>query len=1149
MASKNTIGSRIVIEGEKEYNASLKRIKAEQAELRSEMKLCTESYKENENTIEALTKKHELLTKQIETQEKAVEAQKKMLTNASKAQEDAKKQTENYKTALVSAEKELQKMEQTADTSTEVLEAQKKEIQDLNNKLVLSQQGYDKAEAAVTRYQTSLNNSQANLQGLKNELSKTNTYMSEAKQSVDGCAESIDKYGKAVNKAEEKSEEFGEAATASINALAGALVATGIAKGIGEITDALIDCSEVAKVFETNMAKVYTIADEAVVSQNEMAAQILGQSTALVQSSSDMAEAAYNAISAGVDTANAVDFAATSTKLAVGGFTNAATAVDILTTAVNAYGLEVSEATEISDMLITTQNLGKTEVNDLAANMGKVIPLAAAYNMKMSQLSSTYAILTANGIKTAESTTYIKAMLNELGDSGSSVSEILVNSTGKSFSQLMEDGYSLGEVLKILGDDVNGDTGAFNELWSSSEAGIGALSLLGSGVDEFNNVLSQMENSTGATQAAFEKMTDTTEYAEKKMKIAIENLKIAIGQELNPELKNMYDTGANAFDWATKFIQEHPEAVKAITVIVTALGTAAIAVGGLTVAIAALNAVLTIASPVTALLMAAIAGLAGAVGTLIVTQEKEQTLQEAKIAADKEEIKNIREKVASIKEEMDQENTRLSKIKTLITDISNLNNMYGLSVAEQQEMVDKVAILNQEMPELNLSIDEQTGKLNELTSAFEARARVMVAQEEENAIQEESIKLLEAKTEATDAFTRKQQEYDEGLQKIADLEKRHAELLAQEEEEWATLGFTRIETSEALGEVEIKLYDAQDAQARLTQELRDSESVMSEASEEYNNYAEGIDSLKNATEGVNTVQIEYKGTTHDVTTAVAADMQTLQAAYDEAQTAAEESLKTQVGLFEELSTKSDLTTGKMADNLDSQTQAFTQYKDDMLAASELVEEGLMDEGLLGSLQSLGMDGAGYLHELVTASKEDASAYAEVITKYKEMVEARTELSETIGDLQTDYSNSMDELLGVQTEKYGELVTNTEGTYDEIQLALEEALAKMVTTQETGIGDMVTCVADNYDDIKGATEGLTDAAIKGITDTLVIADDGSSEVFTALGRKIPESMAEGIRAGQDLVSGAVQEVINNAIDNADMSVISGAIDRKLGQAFQ
>lgn len=83
----------------------------------------------------------------------------------------------------------------------------------------------------------------------------------------------------------------------------------------------------------------------------------------------------------------------------------------------------------------------------------------------------------------------------------------------------------------------------------------------------------------------------------------------------------------------------------------------------------------------------------------------------------------------------------------------------------------------------------------------------------------------------------------------------------------------------------------------------------------------------------------------------------------------------------------------------------------------------------------------------------------------------------------------------------------------------------------------------------AAAGLIDAASEGIEKKLVIVDDGSSEVFSALGAKIPESIATGIRAGQDKVTEAVQEVIDNAIDRADLSGIASAIDRKLGEAFE
>ncbi len=1145
MGAKHTIGSRIVIEGEKEYNESLRRIREEHKELNSEMKLCTETYREQANSVEALQKKQEILTKQIDAQGRQVESQRKMLENAGRAQEEAGKKTEQYKNALAAAEKELEKMESSSEASTEAIEAQKKEIQDLNSKLMLSQQEFDKAEAATVKYQTALNNSEADLKKLENELDRTGSYLEEAGESADGCAKSIDNYGRKTKEAGENAENFGARSANAVNALAGALVAAGIEEKVEKIAGVLMECSEAGAKFETSMAKVYTIAKENVVAQEEMSAQILKSSAELKQFTGDMNNAAYNAISAGVDTADAVNFVEKSTKLAVGGFTDASTAVDILTTALNAYGLEVGKTTEISDMLITTQNLGKTTVNELASNMGRVIPLAAAYNVNMANLSATYAKLTANGIKTAESTTYIKAMLNELGDSGSVVSKILQEQTGESFASLMEQGYSLGEVIDILGQSVDGNTGAFNELWSSSEAGIGALSLLGSGVKEFNRVLDAMESSSGATQEAFEKMTDTTEYAQKRMQVAIENLKIAIGSELNPVLKGLYDDGANAFEWATEFVQEHPEVVKAIAVVVGALGTAAVAMGTLTAAVAALNVLLTVASPVTLLLAAAVAAVGGALGALILTQEKEQTQLEKQIEATKEETEVQQERLDAINAELEAMEARIQKQRQLIQSIVQLNAKEDLSVQEKAELADKVAILNEMMPQLNAQIDEQTGKLSESTEAFAENARAMVAIDEGNSSLELRKQYTEELVRVQREYEERQREYNDAAERANELEEQYNKLLEEKAEAY---GYTMAESAADVLQLKEKLDEARNSEYTFQTALQDTETQLSQTQETINNLTDCIEANKDATNENNLVQVEYKGIAKEVTVDVASSMWELEGAYKAARDAAEESLKSQVGLFEELSTKSDLSTEEMAANLQSQTEAFNQYKEDLLAASALVEKGLLDEGLLGSLQELGMDGSGYLHELVEASREDAEAYADVVASYQEMIDARAELADAIGDLQVGYTDKLDEMLGLQTQKYGELVTTTEESYAELQKSVEEALAEMVTMQEDGMASMVETVTQAYPEMEDAVAGLCDVAQKGLADSLVVVDDGSSEVFKGLGKKIPESVAQGILEGQDLVREAMQDVINNAVANADLSGIAAEIDRQLGKAF-
>lgn len=280
--------------------------------------------------------------------------------------------------------------------------------------------------------------------------------------------------------------------------------------------------------FESAMAKVGTIADTTKVPLESLSSQVLQVSGDMHIGANEIAEAAYQAISAGQDTGNAVAFAGQASMLATAGFTSTTSAVDILTTALNAYGKGADEAGHVSDVLLTTQNLGKTSVDELAGSMGRVIPLAAAYNVSMENLSSGLAIMTANGIATAEASTYTKSMLNELGDTGSTVGKILQQQTGKSFAELNADGKSLGDVLQVLYDSVGGNATKFAGLWSSVEAGTGALSLASSGADKFNGVLQQMQADSGATQTAYDTMTNTMAYKLDGVKTNAQNLGTAL---------------------------------------------------------------------------------------------------------------------------------------------------------------------------------------------------------------------------------------------------------------------------------------------------------------------------------------------------------------------------------------------------------------------------------------------------------------------------------------------------------------------------------------------------------------------------------------------------------------------------------------------
>ena len=363
----------------------------------------------------------------------------------------------------------------------------------------------------------------------------------------------------------------------------------------------LVPAVKGAMDFEDQIAKVRTLIDETKYNTDGLADMFIKLSNESGRSTSELTEAGYQALSAGVKFNQMNDFLQTAVNLSKVGFTETATAVDVLTTSINAYGDKALTAEEYANRLVLTQNKGKTTVDELAASMGRVIPTAAGLGVSFDNLATAYVALTSQGMSTRISTTYLNALLQELGKTGSTVSDVLYNQTGKSFTELMNEGNSLGDIISMLGLESAGlsdkmkqltDSGiepaealeqlaasgdanavAFMNMFGSSTAASAALSLLNYGADEFNNTMNEMADSDSVMAEALEKLNTNGAKLRKTLN-ELKNLFLVIGSNALDVLAPAIESVGNFIgDLVVKFT-EAPKGVQKFISVVLMIATA-----------------------------------------------------------------------------------------------------------------------------------------------------------------------------------------------------------------------------------------------------------------------------------------------------------------------------------------------------------------------------------------------------------------------------------------------------------------------------------------------------------------------------------------------------------------------------------------------
>jgi hypothetical protein len=225
----------------------------------------------------------------------------------------------------------------------------------------------------------------------------------------------------------------------------------------------------------------------------------------------------------------------------------------------------------------------------------------------------------------------------------------------------------------------------------------------------------------------------------------------------------------------------------------------------------------------------------------------------------------------------------------------------------------------------------------------------------------------------------------------------------------------------------------------------------------------------------------------------------------------------------------------MKSNLESQTTVMNTYSEDMLKAAQLVEDGLMDEGLLGEIKDMGIQGAGYLHELVTSAETDGDKFKEVMDSWSDMEDAKNNLAETMADIETNFTETQDAI-----------VQKSQETQDTISENAEHWKANHVDIWSGTYSSVKKAIDDSKSDVETSSGKVAQGAVDKSKDVLEIDEQGESGKGKEIGGSYGGSVATGILDSESEILDAIDSIFDAADERARSRASN--LDRIMGEAF-
>ena len=946
--------------------------------------------------------------------------------------------------AVEATRKRLEMLRQQYDNIQREMEETGNESADMKNKLLAKQLQIDKTSASLEKQTAKLNE-------LSGALEEAGINTDDLSHSSEQLAGKIDTLKKKQGEAADKAMTFGDKAGQAFNQVHEAIVAAGIAVALKEIYEYFASCAQASMDFEsaiTGVAKTTDLTDEELAAMSD---SIKALSTEIPATTEEIAAVTEAAGQLGIQKDALLDFTEIMTMLGTATNMTADEAATSLARFANITGMATDNYGRLGSVIVDLGNNFATTESEIVAMGTRLASAGKLAGLTEPEIMALAAAMSSVGIEAEAGGTAMTQTLNAIekavAKGGDDLAEFarIAGMSSEEFSSAWKN-----DAMSALTSFIGG----LGKLDEQGESTVLVLEDLGlTGIRQSNMLKSlglaadQMTSAVNTANTAWQQNTALTNEANKRyataqsrltmMQNAYNNLKVAIGDAYTPALSEAYGVGTKVLNEISKFVQANPGVVAAITGLSTALGAAAVAAAAFALKAkiaAAAAAFLTTVTPGVNVIM----GVAAAVG--VVTAG---IIALASSAANDAvpSVKELTEAARGMREAMDEAKATYDDTVTSTMAAAGVADTYigkleemeaaGLNTDEQHRQYhNTLALLCQVVPELADYIDLETDTINGGTEALRANTEAWKQNAMQQAYQDQltelysqySAVLIEAE-ENSIGLTKAQYSLEAAQQKLSDtyaqMDALWADAQKQADAYYDQYGYYTDATaflSQEYYDLQNSIYDTNNEIWAAEKSIKNYNKAMEEdadaVSEAEAEIALAEEAVKNLTASMNEgtgASEEAAAQVSEFQAAISGVQEKINAlveSYNEAYSAAYESISGQYQLWDEAAKVVATSAGSINSALESQITYWQDYNANLQSLTDRSAdiEGLSD--MIASFADGSSDSVNAIAGMAGATDEQL---ATMVANWKTLQQEQQNAAGSVADLKTDFTATMDEL--------------------------------------------------------------------------------------------------------------------------------------------